>query len=84
MRFGTDTINVTMMTWPAKRDFRLRSEPLRSAASVGDILHLRTADLNEPFDYHAHIIRKDSARYLEYLARCSNRVRNSRKRYGYY
>lgn len=36
-------------------------------------------DLNEPFDYHAHIIRKDSARYPEYLARCSNRVRNSRK-----
>lgn len=84
MRFGLDIITVTMMTWPAKRDFRLRSEPLRSASRVGDILHLRRADLNEPFDYHAYIIHKDNAQYSTYLARCSSRVRNSEKRYGYY
>lgn len=84
MRFGTDTIIVNMMTWPTKRDFRLRSEPLRSAATVGDILHLKRAEYTEPFEYYVQIIPKDSDRYSSYLVHCKSRVRNSRKTYGYY
>ena len=40
MRLGTGIVSVNMMTWPAKHDFRLRSEALRSAGNIGDILHL--------------------------------------------
>ena len=84
MRFGTDTIIVNMMTWPIKRDFRLRSESLRSAANVEDILHLEKAEFTEPFEYYVQIISADSDRYPSYLVHCNRQVRNSRKTYGYY
>ena len=53
MRLGTNIINVNMMTWPAKHDFRLRCEALRSAGNIGDILHLEKVDPAIGFEYFA-------------------------------
>ena len=85
MRLASEIINVNMMTWPARHDFRLRSEPLRSAGEIGDILRLeRTVDLNADYEYYAEVIRQGTTQYPVYHALCSNPVPNSQKRYGYY
>ena len=84
MRVGTDIINVNMMTWPLKHDFRLRSEVLRSAGNVGDILHLKKVDSAVGFEYDAEIIPQGTSEYSSYLALCDRSVRNSNKMYGYY
>ena len=85
MRLAAETINVNMMTWPDKHDFRLRSGPLRSAGEIGDILRLeRTVDLNADYEYHVEVIRQGTTHYPVYDALCSKSVPNSQKRYGYY
>ena len=84
MRLGTNIINVNMMTWPAKHDFRLRCEALRSAGNIGDILHLEKVDPAIGFEYFAEIIPQGTSNYLTYFASCDQNVRNSKKRYGYY
>jgi HKD family nuclease len=63
VRIGTQTAHVNMMTWPVKHDFRLRSEVLRSAGGVGDILRLEQAVGNPDYDYYAEIVRKNSSEY---------------------
>jgi hypothetical protein len=83
MRLAGDIISVNMMTWPVRRDFRLRSEALRSAGDVGDILRLERA-VGKPFDYYAAIIPAGSSEYPHYDGLCVNDVRNSKKRFGYY
>ena len=86
MRLGDEVIEVNMMTWPAKSDFRLRSQLLRRAGNVGDIIHLeRVADEDADHEYVAEIVRQGDVRYEEYLARCRMMVRPpSLKRFGYY
>lgn len=85
MRLASEVINVNMMTWPAKHDFRLRSESLRSAGNIGDILRLeRVVDSNADYEYLVDIIRQGTPQYPVYLALCSVPVTNSQKRYGYF
>ena len=84
MRLGTSVFSVNMMTWPVKHDFRLRSEALRSAGNVGDILHLEKMDESMNFDYFAQVIPTETSQHPEYLSRCTENVRNSQKRYGYF
>lgn len=84
MRIGTEIVDVNMMTWPVKHDFRLRSESLRSAGSVGDILRIERADGTSGFTYYVEIIPQGTTQYDDYLPLCVNPVRNSAKRWGYY
>jgi hypothetical protein len=84
MRIGGEVVPVNMMTWPVKHDFRLRSEALRSAGVVGDILRLEKLTEGAAYDYYVEIIPQDASHYEEYLGLCSHPVRNSQKRWGYY
>lgn len=84
VRLGAETIEVSMMTWPLKHDFRLRSEALRSAGDVGDILRLEKVEGNASFEYYAEIIPRGTTLFDEFSALCIHPVRNSQKRWGYY
>lgn len=84
MRIGGELVLVNMMTWPVKHDFRLRSEALRSAGQVGDILRIEKPSAEAAFDYYVQIIPPGTSDYKDYLNLCSHPVRNSQKRWGYY
>jgi HKD family nuclease len=84
MRLGTEIIEVNMMTWPDKHDFRLRNATLRDAGVVEDILRIEEAPAGNPYDYYAEVIPKGSSDYAKYRGICANPVRNSNKRWGYY
>ena len=84
VRLSGKVIAVNMMTWPDKHDFRLRSEALRSAGSVGDILRLEKAEPSGNCEYEAEIIGQGADRHPMYLALCRDSVPNSQKKYGYY
>lgn len=84
IRLGEKVIGMNMMTWPDRRDFRLRSEELRSAGAVGDILRIEKVSLPSLYEYEVEVIAKGTTRHTEYLDRCSKKVRNSRKKFGYY
>lgn len=77
MRIGGEVINVNMMTWPDKHDFRLRSEALRSAGEEGDILRVEKTEESLGFGYYVEIIPKGTSEYNEYLALCVNKTPNS-------
>jgi hypothetical protein len=84
MRLGTETVDVNMMTWPDKHDFRLRSESLRSAGHPGDILRLEKTEGGVGYDYYAEVIPQGTALYNTFERLCTNAVRNSDRRWGYY
>ena len=84
MRLGGEIVSVNMMIWPVKHDFRLRSEALRSAGDVGDILRMEKVDPAAGHEYEVEVISRETDRHAEYLALCRHSVRNSEKRYGYY
>jgi hypothetical protein len=84
MRIGTEIVEVNMMTWPARHDFRIRSESIRSAGSIGDILRIERANGGGGFSYYVEVIPQGTTRYNEYLALCVNPVHSSEKRWGYY
>ncbi|MEO1015178.1 MAG: phospholipase D family protein [Pseudomonadota bacterium] len=83
-RLGADIFQVNMMTWPDKHDFRLRSEALRSAGNIGDILRLEMAPENSAYEYFAVVIPQGATEFGIYKALCTNAVRNSKKMFGYY
>lgn len=84
IRLGDEIVDVNMMTWPDRYDFRLRSEPLRSAGNVGDILRMEKTDPSSGCDYEIKIIRQGTEEHSTRLAQCRESVRNSQKQYGYY
>lgn len=86
VRLEGEIIQVNMMTWPEKSDFRIRSQALRRAANVGDILHMeRMGEEDADCEYSVEIIRQGAAEYDDFLALCARMVRGrSLKRYGYY
>lgn len=84
MRIGGEVVEVNMMTWPVKHDFRLRSEKLRSAGEQGDILRIEIPMQMTNFDYYVEIIPQHASDFDTYLQLCNNPVRNSQKRWGYY
>ena len=70
--------------WPDKHDFRLRSEDLRSAANIGDVLRIERAADGSRYDYIVSIIPQGSVQYAAARARCTQRVRQpSVKEWGY-
>lgn len=83
MRIGGKVVHVNMMTWPDKHDFRLRSEALRSAGQIGDILRIEKTDGTE-FAYYVEIIPAGTSAYQHYLTLCTNKTRNSERMWGYY
>ena len=84
MRLGPQPISVNMMTWPDKHDFRLRSEALRRAGRIGDILWMEMREGQADHEYYVQVIPQDSSQYPLYHSLCTERVRNSEKKYGYY
>jgi len=74
---------VTIWYYPPRHEFRLRSEELRATANVGDILRLEKVS-KQSYDYYADIIPQGTSDYAYYLSLCTNPVRNSHKRWGYY
>ena len=84
MRLGGATVSVNMMTWPDKHDFRLRSEALRSAGNVGDIVRIEKVDPLAGYEYYVEVIPQGTSQYPVYLSVCRQSVRNSKKKYGYY
>ena len=84
MRLLNEVISVTIMTWPPKRDFRLRSSALRRAGNVGDILRIEKVESPTDHEFDAEVIARGTSRHSETLALCRHAVRNSQKRYGYY
>lgn len=83
MRIGTTIIDVNMMTWPDKSDFRLRSEHLRSAGNIGDIIYLERSNGKSGFTYFVEVFPQGSALYAQHLKYCVNATRNSKKLWGY-
>lgn len=84
VRIGGADIEVNMMTWPVKHDFRIRSEALRSAGDIGDILRIERANEGDPFDYRVEILAQGTRTHAHFRALCTNATRNSDKRWGYY
>ncbi len=84
MRLGAEIVEVNMMTWPDRHDFRLRSEAIRSAGNIGDILRLEKVGSNMDFDYYAEIIPYGTTQHPIYLGFCRQPVPNSDKTFGYY
>ena len=84
MRLLDEVISVTIMTWPPKRDFRLRSSALRRAGNVGDILRIEKVESPTDYEYDVEVIAQGTIQHSETLALCRHAVRNSQKRYGYY
>jgi hypothetical protein len=83
VRLGGATIPVHFWYNPDKKDLRLRSEHLRSAGSVGDILYVKRSTRTGDFAYYADVVPGGTPRHATLLAHCTNPVRNSRKRFGY-
>jgi HKD family nuclease len=84
VRLGGAIYPVNMWYNPQKRDLRLRSEHMRSAGSVGDILYVERSDGTGGFSYYVDVVPIGSPRHVECLAKCTRAVRNSKKLWGYY
>ena len=83
MRVGNAIVAVNMMTWPVKHDFRLRSEVLRSIGNIGDILVMESVE-GKDFEYDVSVVAAGSPEYEDMLAKCTQSVRNSVRRFGYF
>lgn len=83
VRLGGSTFPVSIWYNPSKKDIRIRSENIRRAGVVGDILYLERADGSGGFTYYAEIIPQGTSRHDEYIALCSKGVRNSKKQWNF-
>lgn len=84
MKMGAEIVRVNMMTWPDKHDFRLRSEALRSAGKVGDILRIERSN-EGGLSYAVEVISSGASEYQQFLQRCTNSVPGgSPRKWGYY
>lgn len=83
MLIGTRTKSVTMTYFPHRHELRLRSEPLRSAGDIGDILRIEKTDGGRGYGYIVTVIPQGTAQYAAALAKCVNQVKASPKVWGY-
>jgi hypothetical protein len=83
VRLGGNTFPVHMWYNSDKRDLRLRSEHMRSAGVIGDILYVERSDGKSGFAYYVDVIPQGSERFSEYIVQCNKTVRNSKKAWGY-
>ena len=84
MRLGAQILQVNWWYNPDKRDYRLRNEGLRSAGNVGDILRIELTDGKAGFDYYSEVIPQGTSLFDQYATLCTQPVRNSKKKWGYY
>jgi HKD family nuclease len=84
MEINGESVRVNMMTWPAKHDFRLRNEALRSAGVVGDILKIMKVSGHAEAAYRVEVVRRGTPEFDDHLARCTGKAPNSKKRWGYF
>jgi HKD family nuclease len=84
MRLGTSILEVNWWYNPNKIDFRMRNEALRSAGNIGDVLKIESGIKNDGYDYYVEIIPRGTPQFARFEALCTEQVRNSPKRYGYY
>lgn len=75
----------TIWSYPQRSEFRLRSEVLRSAGHVGDILKIERGD-DMPVEYIAEVIPQGDQDYQFWRNLCIDQPdqRNSQKFFGYY
>ena len=83
VRLGGATFPVHFWYNPDKKDLRLRSEDMRSAGSIGDILYFERSNGTGGFAYYADVVPQGSPRHAELLVKCTNTVRSSKKVFGY-
>jgi HKD family nuclease len=83
VRLGGETFPVSIWYNPDKRDVRIRSEHIRRAGAIGDILYLERADGSAGYSDYAEIIPQGSIRFPEYIDICTKGVRNSKKLWNY-
>lgn len=83
VRLGGATFPVHLWYNPDKKDLRLRSEHMRSAGAIGDILYVERSDGTGGFSYYVDVVPQGSPRHAELLTKCTNNVRNSNKVFGY-
>jgi len=84
MEINGEIVRVNMMTWPAKHDFQLRNEALRSAGKVGDILKIVKVSGRAEAAYRVEVVRRGTPEFGDHLACCTETVPNSKKRWGYF
>jgi hypothetical protein len=84
IHLGGQVVDVNMMTWPDKHDFRIRSEALRSAGSVGDLLRMERPSAQAGYDYYVAIIPQGTPEHDDFMELCTEATRNSQRRWGYY
>ena len=83
MRVGSKIVEVRMMTWPVKHDFRLRSEELRSLGQIDDILVIQKVNQGA-FEYDVKVVKPGESEYKSMMKKCDQNVPNSRKKFGYF
>lgn len=83
VRLGGATFPVHFWYNPDKRDLRMRSESMRSAGSIDDILYVERSNGAGGFSYYVDVVPQGSPKHTSYLARCTVQVRNSKKKFGY-
>ncbi len=84
MFINGETVNVSMMTWPAKHDFRLRCEALRSAGSEGDIIRIERVVNPIDYEYYVTIIPQNTIDYRIFRPLCNRQTPHSERMWGYY
>lgn len=83
VRLGGTTFPVHFWYNPDKKDLRLRSEHMRSAGSIGEILYVERSNGAGGFAYYVDVVPQGGPRHAELLGKCTNTVRNSKKIFGY-
>ncbi|TPI28464.1 hypothetical protein FJW08_20525 [Mesorhizobium sp. B3-2-1] len=84
LRMNGATTPVTIWYNPDKKDIRIRSEIIRSAGSIDDILLMQKAAAGSSYDYDVSIVQQGTPQYPATIARCTQRPPNSPKLFGYY
>lgn len=79
-----DPIIATIWHNPKKTDIRIRSEQIRSAGDVGDIMLVRQGLEGSGYDFEIKIIPVSSHQYDRYAARLVIPINNSKKKIGYF
>ena len=83
MRIGV-VESINMFFNPRKKDFRLRSEAIRSSGNIGDIILIQTADPANGFEYDVQVAPQGSPLFQQLQPHCTSAVPNSQKRFGYF
>ena len=76
-------LDVNIWFNPDKIDIRLRNATLRAAGQVDELLIVKIAPPGAVHTYDIEIVKRGDLRYPALLGRCTEKVPNSPKRFGY-